>query len=332
MYCDECGAKSDATIKCVIKRHPEVLMLLLKRFEFDYRCMTYVKINRTVDVPHTLQIPENQAYELYAVVDHFGDLRSGHYTATIKSREDGRWYNFNDATVTLLDNQPFQLHDFEKSSSAYLLFYRKKKVHPPDTCSQDIREERTPGVPTSDTYDHGQDAAEREEYEKAEEAVNNTAVAVFININEETGKKDLVSVLERSRELGVLSDLYVDNQEVCNEERNDLSHRLQGAHAERPRDEGKTVMDDEDITGNAEAKDSAVKSKSQLEERVANHEHDGERRDDVRHRRPHEHLEGDDIPNTSCNHQKYKQEVSNMHEKQDDPYKVELTCREMKKV
>lgn len=44
--------------KCVIKHHPEVLMLLLKRFEFDYRYMTYVKSNRTVDVPSTLEIPE----------------------------------------------------------------------------------------------------------------------------------------------------------------------------------------------------------------------------------------------------------------------------------
>lgn len=89
---------------------------------------------------------QNQAYELYAVVEHFGDLRSGHYTATIKSQEDNRWYNFNDATVTLvrlialtsvlyilqckqlmhhviwfgcsfhqqLDNQPFQQDAFKK--------------------------------------------------------------------------------------------------------------------------------------------------------------------------------------------------------------------------
>ena len=104
-------------------------MLLLKRFEFDYRYMTYVKVNCNVDVPSTLQISEvcmqyislfydgtfltiipvmfstcdqNQTYELYAVVDHFGDLRSGHYTATIKSQDDGKWYNFNDDTVTLV--------------------------------------------------------------------------------------------------------------------------------------------------------------------------------------------------------------------------------------
>ncbi|XP_035849370.1 probable ubiquitin carboxyl-terminal hydrolase creB isoform X1 [Sander lucioperca] len=285
MYCDKCDAKSDATIKCVIKHHPEVLMLLLKRFEFDYRYMTYVKINRTVDVPHTLQIPENQAYELYAVVEHFGDLRSGHYTATIKSQEDNRWYNFNDATVTLLDNQPFQQDAFKKSSSAYLLFYRKKKVDPDDNCSQEIREvPTTPGgfLPsTCDIYDHGQDAAKREEYEKAAEAGNNTTVAVSIDRNEETGIKDLVSVLEGSRELEVSSDLCVEDPDVnarpsipynhqeCNEERNDLSYCPQGAHAERPRDEGETVMDDEDMRGNAEANDQAVKGETQLEETVA---------------------------------------------------------------
>ncbi|XP_028420735.1 ubiquitin carboxyl-terminal hydrolase 12-like isoform X2 [Perca flavescens] len=337
MYCDKCDAKSNATIKCVIKHHPEVLMLLLKRFEFDYRYMTYVKINRTVDVPHTLQIPENQAYELYAVVQHFGDLRSEHYAATIKSQEDDRWYNFSDATVTLMDYQPFQLDGFEKSSSAYLLFYRKKKVHPADTCSQDIREVPTPGgfLPsTCDIYDHGQDAAEREEYEKAAEAGNNTAVAVSIDINEETGNKDLVSVPERSRELGVSSDLYIEDQDFnarpsipynhqeCNEERNDLSYRPQGAHAERPRDEEKTVMDDEDLRGNAEAKDQAVKRETQLEESVAHQENDSGRLDDVRHKKPHACLEGDDIPNTSGNHQKYQQEVSSMHERREYPHQV----------
>lgn len=36
-------------------------------------------------------------YELYAVVNHTGDLRNGHYTATIK--DEMGTYNFNDATV-----------------------------------------------------------------------------------------------------------------------------------------------------------------------------------------------------------------------------------------
>lgn len=40
-----------------MKAHPDVLLLLLKRFEFDYNVMTYVKNNCTVDVPLSLQIP-----------------------------------------------------------------------------------------------------------------------------------------------------------------------------------------------------------------------------------------------------------------------------------
>uniref|UniRef100_A0AAQ4QS78 USP domain-containing protein n=1 Tax=Gasterosteus aculeatus aculeatus TaxID=481459 RepID=A0AAQ4QS78_GASAC len=101
LYCDKCEEKSDATITCEIKHHPEVLMLLLKRFEFDYQYMTYVKINQTVKVPFTLQIPENQTYELYAVVDHVGDLRGGHYTATIRPQDDEKWYHFDDTRVSL---------------------------------------------------------------------------------------------------------------------------------------------------------------------------------------------------------------------------------------
>ncbi|KAM7002543.1 ubiquitin carboxyl-terminal hydrolase 50-like [Tautogolabrus adspersus] len=111
LYCDQCDDKCDATIKSVMKHHPEVLMLLLKKFEFDYYTMTYIKMNHTVHVPYMLQIPENQKYELYAFVEHFGDLKSGHYTATIKSKTDDAqkdtWYNFNDTEVTLVGS-PFQ--------------------------------------------------------------------------------------------------------------------------------------------------------------------------------------------------------------------------------
>ncbi|CAJ1086147.1 uncharacterized protein LOC123980506 [Xyrichtys novacula] len=170
MYCDECDDKHDATIQCVVKHHPEVLMLLLKRFEFDYNFMTYTKINHNVSVPHKLEIPENQLYELYAVVDHVGDLRFGHYISTIKSSEDGRWYKFDDRWVTLLDYQPFQTENSERSNSAYLLFYRKIK----ETCTpEDIREEFTPGdhsSSTRDLTDQHQDVVIIMEEEGAEES------------------------------------------------------------------------------------------------------------------------------------------------------------------
>ncbi|KAM3591260.1 uncharacterized protein V6R79_025641 [Siganus canaliculatus] len=133
LYCNSCHAKSDATIKRVIKNHPEVLMLLLKRFTFDYKYMQYIKINSDVIVPGTLQIPENQTYELYAVVDYFGSLRGGHYTATINV--NGEWYTFNDSSVTkvrlIILNCSAESQSYIQSSSAYLLFYKKTKEIPP---------------------------------------------------------------------------------------------------------------------------------------------------------------------------------------------------------
>ncbi|KAI3376356.1 hypothetical protein L3Q82_016840 [Scortum barcoo] len=113
-HCEHCHDKRDGTIKCEIKHHPDVLVLLLKRFEFNYDYMTYVKNNCPVDVPRSLQIPQNQTYELYAVVDHFGDLRSGHYTAIIESQDDEKWYNFNDERVTPLSYQPFQVDNIQR--------------------------------------------------------------------------------------------------------------------------------------------------------------------------------------------------------------------------
>ncbi|XP_056225588.1 uncharacterized protein LOC130164710 isoform X2 [Seriola aureovittata] len=197
LFCDHCDAKADATVKCVIKHHPEVLMLLLKRFEFNYR----YKNNCDVDFPRTLQIPENQTYELYAVVDHVGDLRGGHYTARVKSEDDDRWYNFNDARVSLLHYQPFQVDNSERSRSVYLLFYRKKKTHTADTCTQDIKEVPTSGglVPAAaDNHDQSHDAGKIREGEESGETVevgNDTADDVSNDRNGETGIRDKVSVV-----------------------------------------------------------------------------------------------------------------------------------------
>ncbi|XP_072233049.1 uncharacterized protein [Leuresthes tenuis] len=151
MYCEQCDTKVDATRENVMKHHPDVLILLLKRFDFSYRHMSYVKINAFVDVPFTLQIPENQKYELYAVVDHFGDLIGGHYTATIKTPGDeDRWYIFNDTWITPLVAHSIQDNEnIVKSQSAYLLFYRRK-----DTVSQDILRNEGP-PPTSIQPDTG---------------------------------------------------------------------------------------------------------------------------------------------------------------------------------
>ncbi|XP_036002251.1 probable ubiquitin carboxyl-terminal hydrolase creB [Fundulus heteroclitus] len=128
LYCCQCSGKTDSSIKLDMHHHPDVLTLLLKRFKFDYQAMDYVKIKCHVKIPEKLKIPavedESQTYRLYALVEHSGELRSGHYTARIRSQDDDKWYTFNDSTVTL-EYQLFQLEEKETSPGAYLLFYRK---------------------------------------------------------------------------------------------------------------------------------------------------------------------------------------------------------------
>ncbi|XP_011485863.1 ubiquitin carboxyl-terminal hydrolase 47-like isoform X2 [Oryzias latipes] len=142
LYCEDCGHKCDALSKSLITCHPVVLVLLLKRFEFNYNYMSYVKNDQFVDVPHTINIPENQIYEIYAFVEHFGSLKSGHYTATIRCQDgkEDRWFCFNDSCVTLMKHQPFQEHETLKSQSAYLLFYKRKSGGFPD--NRDVSKSR----------------------------------------------------------------------------------------------------------------------------------------------------------------------------------------------
>jgi len=39
-------------------------------------------------------------YKLYGVINHYGELDSGHFTAIIKSIDDNKWYCCNDNDIT----------------------------------------------------------------------------------------------------------------------------------------------------------------------------------------------------------------------------------------
>lgn len=60
-----------------------------------------------------------KSYDLYAASNHYGSMESGHYTAFCKSGTYGRWFKFDDQTVTPLDASNVV------SSAAYILFYTR---------------------------------------------------------------------------------------------------------------------------------------------------------------------------------------------------------------
>ncbi|XP_075753756.1 ubiquitin carboxyl-terminal hydrolase 3 isoform X2 [Pelodiscus sinensis] len=124
--CHKCKKKQKSTKKFWIQKLPKVLCLHLKRFHWtEYlrnKVDTYVEFPlRGLDMKCFLLEPENSGpesclYDLAAVVVHHGSgVGSGHYTAY--ATHEGRWFHFNDSTVTLTDEETVV------KAKAYILFY-----------------------------------------------------------------------------------------------------------------------------------------------------------------------------------------------------------------
>lgn len=135
--CKKCGKRQESTKQLTISRLPIVACLHLKRFEQSAtgsrsKVATPVSFPKTLDMGpfmssarNTLISPEftdsdHYKYELFAVVNHMGNLQSGHYTSFI--RQTGSWFRCDDSLITKASI------DQVLSSEAYLLFYHKKSV------------------------------------------------------------------------------------------------------------------------------------------------------------------------------------------------------------
>jgi len=78
---------------------------------------------------------ESMVYELFSVMVHSGSAFGGHYYAYIKDLATGKWYKFNDATVTLASWADVEstfggsssgYSYISSSATAYMLLYRKR--------------------------------------------------------------------------------------------------------------------------------------------------------------------------------------------------------------
>ena len=126
--CDKCKCKCDAERKISWWVAPDILVILLKRFQ--YTPAGFEKINVSIQFPLTdlvLKTATPESYELYGVVNHFGSLSAGHYTALCRGPENG-WFNFNDHHVAPVANLTQELENGAKS--CYVLFYKRKGNRP----------------------------------------------------------------------------------------------------------------------------------------------------------------------------------------------------------
>ena len=149
--CEGCNMKRTCHKRQIFKSLPNILVINLKRFEFDYNTMLKSKLDNYFEFPFELDMKEylienhqeiNTKYELTGITIHFGFSDYGHYYDLIKS-PDGKWYKFNDNCVYEFDEKEIPheafgekdceddfIKDIEDKDSgqntAYILIYKKQ--------------------------------------------------------------------------------------------------------------------------------------------------------------------------------------------------------------
>lgn len=143
-FCQQCQKKVKAVRKQYIKKLPKILVICLKRFEFDYTKMQKKKINDYFEYPQEIDMsPYTQNYQssihtrsfkysLKSVLLHKGSSESGHYFTYIKIND--QWYEFNDTLVKEFDYKKMAEESFGNSDpahkgftqNAYILFYQSE--------------------------------------------------------------------------------------------------------------------------------------------------------------------------------------------------------------
>ncbi|KAL0488608.1 hypothetical protein AKO1_015690 [Acrasis kona] len=161
--CEELNKKVDAIKGLKFKTLPYLLMLHLKRFDYDPETWNRIKLGNKVSFPFELDLSKYvdttqdddqhpYKYELFSVLIHSGNSNGGHYYVYIKRFDDGKWYNLNDQNVTEItqdevkqmyggdDNDPLKakFRAMGGSTNAYMLVYRR--IHPDNktTVSDDL--------------------------------------------------------------------------------------------------------------------------------------------------------------------------------------------------
>ncbi|KAK9455241.1 hypothetical protein V1511DRAFT_459397 [Dipodascopsis uninucleata] len=141
--CTDCKQQRKAMKALKISRLPLILIIHLKRFKVNGRWSN--KLDTFVDFPlHNLDLtsywpeytvddqkwlekfpPNDQKppfkYNLYGVVNHYGSVRGGHYTALVHKNNKG-WLIFDDSRVAMCSRDKVVTKD------AYVLFYERVRA------------------------------------------------------------------------------------------------------------------------------------------------------------------------------------------------------------
>ncbi|NXY45788.1 UBP4 hydrolase, partial [Ceuthmochares aereus] len=126
-YCPNCKKHQQATKKFDLWSLPRILVVHLKRFSYSRYWRD--KLDTVVEFPiRELNMSEfvcdpkagSYVYDLIAVSNHYGAMGVGHYTAYAKNKVNGKWYYFDDSSVSVASE------DEIVTKAAYVLFYQRR--------------------------------------------------------------------------------------------------------------------------------------------------------------------------------------------------------------
>lgn len=161
--CSTCDRHVNAVKRACLKDIPDSLIFHLKRFDYNLRTQLRSKINDHFSFPKKIdmtpykvdylingsdELITEDVFELVGVLVHSGTAESGHYYSFIRERPSTsdceNWVEFNDESVSPWDPnrmeaacfggpdrslQPDNNNNyFDKSYSAYMLFYQRSSV------------------------------------------------------------------------------------------------------------------------------------------------------------------------------------------------------------
>ena len=114
LYCHYCRGPQDFSKRYSINKLPYVLILSLKRFKFNQN--SNFKLRQMITYPLYNLCFGDKKYDLYGIVNHYGSISSGHYTAIIKNSKK-EWIMCDDSSVYKIEEKRV-MH-----ANAYILFY-----------------------------------------------------------------------------------------------------------------------------------------------------------------------------------------------------------------
>ena len=103
---------------------------------------------------------ENLIYDCFGISNHFGSVGFGHYTAYAKNPIDNTWYNFDDSSVSPV-NQNSRYHNLV-SNAAYNLFFRLRTEQTMETLDLDADIMQRPDMPFLNSLEENKQSTEKD--------------------------------------------------------------------------------------------------------------------------------------------------------------------------